>query len=156
MGNFDILDVSFRLADELAKMASFRNSYYNRLEEIYRSGLAQDFLFQNTLIVEAAEEASKDAFRNLDAVQDYYEASWSNTTDPQKDILCMMETWWKLFMQEIEQNQLIAKRFIAKQKDGTPYSLFSQFADKKRGKELNKEEDKLLKAIGLAVEKYGL
>ena len=66
----------------------------------------------------------------------------------------MMKRWWKLFIQEIEQNKLIASRYIAKQQTGAPYSLFSQFADKKHGRNLNKEGNNLMKEIAEAIDKH--
>ena len=142
------------ILDACSTIASYRNSYYDNIAEVYKSDYAKNVLLRQVLIMNTANEALKGAQHNLESLQRFHNDFRLRLNRVQEDILRMMERWWKLFIQEIEQNKLIASRYIAKLQTGTPYSLFSQFADRKHGQKICKEENNLLKEIAVAIDKY--
>lgn len=150
----DISDHDLWIAEACSTIVDYRNSYYDNVKEVYDSDYSKNFLLKNILIMNTADEATKGAQHNLEAVQRFHSDFQISLSLPQKEILAMMERWWKIFLQEIAQNKLIAQRFIAKQQTGAPYSLFSQYADRKHGQKLNKEGNKIMREIALAIDRY--
>lgn len=142
------------ILDACSTIASYRNSYYDNLRDVYKSDYSQNFLLRNVLLMNAASEALKGAQHNLESLQRFHNDFRLRLSRAQDDIVCMMKRWWQLFMQEIEQNKLIASRHLAKHQTGAPYSWFSQYADQKHGQKLCKEENNLLKEIAVAIDKY--
>jgi len=148
------MDADLLIADACSTIVSYRNSYYDQLGDVYQSDYSKNFLLKNVLVMDAASKALKGAQDNLKSLQRFHNDFRLRLSRAQDDIVCMMKRWWQLFMQEIEQNKLIASRHLAKHQTGAPYSWFSQYADQKHGQKLCKEENNLLKEIAVAIDKY--
>ncbi len=153
MGRPDLTDNEATILQNFMEMINFKNDYYNKLQEIY-TDYADNFLIRNTMTFDTAEKTRKEANNRFILLRSFYESHYVSLPESHREIVWNMMTWWKLFLQEIEQNQLVAKRFIAHQQTNAPYSLFAQFADKRQGQNLNKTENKLITDISYDIDKH--
>lgn len=136
------------IATDCATAIQTKNAFYDTLEKIYSMySERDDFLNRNIAVLEITDKVLADLKKELDKVNAFHSDRQEDLTAQQEEVLDLLKEWWKVFIQEATQNQIMSSRFIKKIKGVEPYSVWAQFSDARRGRKFNRRENYLLKKI---------